>query len=254
MKRRTFLAGLLALVPLAGAGAELADTIARVKPSVVAIGTFQPTRNPAFQFRGTGFAVGDGTLVATNAHVLPESVNTAARETLVALYGASGDKPEVRELKPQATDAPHDLALLRMVGGQLPAVPLAADPPIREGGQYAFTGFPIATVLGFYPVTHRAMIASVVPIVLPAIRASQLDARAIRRITAGPFPVYQLDATAYPGNSGSPLYDPDSGEVIAIINMTFVKGTRESALSSPSGISYAIPVRHLRELLKQAER
>jgi len=36
--------------------------------------------------------------------------------------------------------------------------------------------------------------------------------------------------------------------------MTFVKGTRESALTSPTGISYAIPVRHLHELLKQTER
>ncbi len=27
-----------------------------------------------------------------------------------------------------------------------------------------------------------------------------------------------LDATAYPGNSGSPLYDPETGEVVGIIH------------------------------------
>jgi hypothetical protein len=31
--------------------------------------------------------------------------------------------------------------------------------------------------------------------------------------------------------------------------MVFVKGTKESALAQPSGISYAIPSRHLIELL-----
>ncbi|HET8877191.1 MAG TPA: serine protease, partial [Casimicrobiaceae bacterium] len=36
------------------------DTIARVKRSVVAVGTYERTRSPQFQFRGSGFAVGTG--------------------------------------------------------------------------------------------------------------------------------------------------------------------------------------------------
>jgi hypothetical protein len=32
--------------------------------------------------------------------------------------------------------------------------------------------------------------------------------------------------------------------------MVFVKGTRESALSQPSGIAYAIPVQPLKDLLQ----
>ena len=59
---------------------------------------------------------------------------------------------------------------------------------------------------------------------------------------------------AYPGNSGSPVYDVESGEVIGIINMVFVKATRESALSQPSGITYAIPVNHLQSLLEERGR
>ena len=39
----------------------------------------------------------------------------------------------------------------------------------------------------------------------------------------GSFDVYQLDATAYPGNSGSPLLDADSGKVLGVINSVFVK-------------------------------
>ena len=54
---------------------------------------------------------------------------------------------------------------------------------------------------------------------------------------------------AYPGNSGGPLFDPRSGSVVGVINMVLVKSTRESALSQPSGITYAIPGRHVLELM-----
>ena len=66
--------------------------------------------------------------------------------------------------------------------------------------------------------------------------------------------MFQLDATAYPGNSGSPVYDPATGEVIGVVNMVFVKGTKEAALAQPSGITYAIPSRYLIELLKASAR
>jgi S1-C subfamily serine protease len=29
---------------------------------------------------------------------------------------------------------------------------------------------------------------------------------------------------SYPGNSGSPLYDVNSGEVLGVLNMVFIKG------------------------------
>ncbi len=85
--RRRLLACALALPVVLGiapvARADLVSTLARVKPSVVAVGTYQRTRSPAFVFRGTGFAIGDGMLVATNAHVLPEEVDGARMEGLV---------------------------------------------------------------------------------------------------------------------------------------------------------------------------
>jgi hypothetical protein len=34
--------------------------------------------------------------------------------------------------------------------------------------------------------------------------------------------------------------------------MVFVKGTKETAITAPSGITYAIPARHLVELLAKA--
>ncbi|MDP5072164.1 MAG: serine protease, partial [Congregibacter sp.] len=65
-----------------------------------------------------------------------------------------------------------------------------------------------------------------------------------------PFDVYQLDAIAYPGNSGSAVYRVITGEVIGVMNSVFVKESRETLLSAPSGISFAIPVKHLRALLE----
>ena len=69
-----------------------------------------------------------------------------------------------------------------------------------------------------------------------------------------PFDVFQLDAIAYPGNSGSPVYHPDSGQVIGVVNSVYVKESKESALERPSGITYAIPVTWVRQLLLNAGR
>jgi len=66
----------------------------------------------------------------------------------------------------------------------------------------------------------------------------------------GSFDIFQLDATAYPGNSGSPLFDVDTGEVIGVISMVLIKGTKESALSQPSGITYAVPSNFLLDILR----
>ena len=231
--------------------AGLPEAVAMLKPSVVAVGTYDALANPRFNFRGTGFIVGDGRQLATNAHVIPEE--TALRQRLVLQIAgnrsASGDRaPETRQLTVLAVDPVHDLALLQIAGSPLPAVTLA-DGSAREGQAVAFTGFPIGGLLGFSPVTHRATISSITPIALPPPNARQLDAAAVSRLRQAPFDIYQLDGTAYPGNSGGPLFDAETGQVLGVVNMVLVKGSRESVLSQPSGISYAIPIRFLRELL-----
>ncbi len=233
--------------------AALADnsvsTIERVKGSVVAVGTFERTRSPAFQFRATGFAVGDGSLIATNAHVLPAVLNSERRETLVVLVPAPGREPQVREAREVAVDTGTDLALLKINGPPLPGLKLGSLDAVREGQSILFTGFPIGAVLGIFAVTHRGMVAAITPIAIPPAAAAQLNPRLMQRLTTGSFPVLQLDATAYPGNSGSPVYDPDSGDVLGIVNKVFVQGTKESVLTQPSGITYAIPAKHLQALL-----
>ena len=232
------------------AGTDLSGTLRQVKPSIVAVGTYQRTRSPAFRFRGTGFVVGDGTAVATNAHVLPEKLDRGGMEALVVVVPNDAHTGTVRPVSPAAADRNRDLAILKLEGGPpLPALRLAGGALVQEGQEVAFTGFPIGNVIGLTPVTHRGIVSAITPIGIPQANARDLNPTLVRRLSGDAFRVYQLDATAYPGNSGSPLYHPGSGEVLGVLNMVFVKSTKENVLSDPSGISYAIPVEYLRALL-----
>lgn len=258
--RRAGLVAAIAVVAAAlpdPAAAQTAQaTIERVKPSILAIGTFQATRVPQFNFRGTGFVVGDGTLAATNAHVIPATLEPGADpELLVAVLPAGdGSRVAMRKLRRAAIDADHDLALMKMEGAPLSPLALRDSAGVVEGDSLLFTGFPIGGALGLFPATHRAMIAAVAPIAIPSLSGQRLDAKSIRRLRDSAFSMFQLDATAFPGNSGSPLYDPVSGEVVGVLNMVFVKGTKEAALTQPSGISYAVPSRFLIDLLARARQ
>jgi S1-C subfamily serine protease len=240
----------LLLAPLAPARAELTKTIPLVKRSVVGVGTELRTRSPAIAFFGTGFVVGDGLSVVTNAHVVPPVSGEAGKETLgIVLRERNG--LAFRQARLVAIDREHDLAHLRIEGEPLPALQLGEPDQVVEGSALAFTGFPLGMVLGLHPATHRATLAAITPIVTPSLSSRKLDARAISQLARSGFDIYQLDGTAYPGNSGSPVYDPDTGVVQAVINMVFVKGLKETAISAPSGITYAIPVRYVHALLQQ---
>jgi len=243
---------LLGLGPVP-AQAGLEELIVSAKPSVVAVGVFNPTGSPRFAFRGSGFVVGAGNFVVTNAHVLPEVIPPGGSEgslVVVVPTQSGGSATAGRGATLLGRDREHDLALLRIDGAPLPALALAEEPRAREGASVAIIGFPIGGALGFTPVTHRGIISSITAIALPAPGAQSLNAQAINRLRQGSFDIYQLDATAYPGNSGGPVLDVESGKVIAVINMVLVKGSKETAISHPSGISYAIPVRFVSELLK----
>ena len=232
------------------AQAELRDTLERIKPSIVALGLFKPLGSPQFTMRGTGFVVGDGNTVATNAHVVAGATADQEGTGLVAQVHSSNGESPLRRAKVLAIDQEHDLAVLRLEGQPLPKMSLRGMETVREGDSVAFTGFPIGAALGFFPVTHRGSISAIAPIVLPAANAQNLNVSVIRRAKSGAFKIYQMDATAYPGNSGSPVYDPETGEVIGVMNMVFIKSTREAALSQPSGIAYAIPADYLADLLR----
>jgi len=242
---------MLAALAAGSARGALPDTVERLKASVVVVGQYQPTASPRFNSTGAGFAVADGRFVVTNAHVITAAKLDTPNASLMLLMRISPTQLEQRQASVLDTDADHDLSLLRIDGKPLPPIVLGDSDKVREGQAVAFTGFPIGGALGFSPVTHRGIISSITPIALPSPVARDLSSKTIARLREGVFDIFQLDATAYPGNSGGPLYDPESGQVIGIVNMVFVKGTKESMLSQPSGITYAIPAKFIVEMLRK---
>lgn len=231
--------------------AQLPETVARIKPAVVLVGTYLATDNPRFKFLGTGFVVAGGLRVVTNAHVASRVDTAAADGPLLAVQvPAALGAWSLRQAKILEINAQQDLALLQLDGPPAAAtLSVAPSDVVREGDDLAFMGFPVGGLLGFSTVTHRATVSSITTMALPSPTDQQLSGRAIRSLRVDPIQIFQLDGTAYPGNSGGPLFDPRTGGVVGVVNMVLVKTTRESALSQPSGISYAIPSRYVLEML-----
>ncbi|MBV8621870.1 MAG: trypsin-like peptidase domain-containing protein [Herbaspirillum sp.] len=247
--RALLLLPVLGLLVCGAAGAaDLVQTIQTVKPSIVGIGTYLALRSPAVSFVGTGFVVGDGLTVITNAHVVPAVIDDERKETLRVLVPKGGGAAEPREAVLVSIDKLHDLAVLKMSGPPLPALRVGDSATAREGQMLAFTGFPLTSILGFHPVTHRGMVSAITVVATPAPNSRTLDAKAIVQLQRSAYEVFQLDGTAYPGFSGSPLYDPETGVVLGVINKV-LNATKESAITAPSGITYAIPGNFIRDLL-----
>jgi S1-C subfamily serine protease len=230
---------------------SLPNTVVTIKRSIVGVGSYLPTRSPAVNFVGTGFVVGDGLTVITNSHVVPEMIDSEHKEQLGIVLPA-GEGVSFREAKLEVRDRDHDLARLRLSGPPLPAMQLGDSATVEEGQELAFTGFPLGMVLGLHPATHHALISAITPAVMPVRNSRHLDARSVAELRQSGFNLFQLDATAYPGNSGSPLFDPATGMVLGIVNMGLVKGTKENAIANPSGITYAVPVQYIHALLQRA--
>lgn len=228
---------------------NLPSLIKKIKPSIVGVGTYARLRRPPSKLSGTGFVVADGRYVITNYHVLPKDPNKDKREKLVVFY-RNNKKIVYRSVKIIDTDPKHDLALLKLINAKLSPLTINQRFKPEEGEAIFFTGFPLGAVLGLYPVTHQGIISAISPIGIPVPSSAHLSSKIIRHLKQ-PYMVYQLDATAYPGNSGSPLLSKKTKQVIGVINKVFIKESKESLLQKPSGITYAIPAEHILSLLRK---
>jgi len=227
----------------------LVSTIQQVKPSIVAVGSYYLKDVPKARFFGTGFAVGHGRHVITNYHVL-EKIAEEKRDRYLRIFHRQLDSLGVAaEIVVQ--DEKHDLAVLKLSHGRLPPLGLGDSSRVREGQDIAFTGYPIGFVLGLNPTTHTGIISAIAPIILPSPTAKAIQGKHVAYLR-DPFEIFQIDAEAFPGNSGSPLYLTRSGEVVGVVNMVFVHDKKENLLKEPTGITYAIPINHARALLAEA--
>jgi serine protease Do len=232
---------------------DLPKIVREAKGSVLAVGTFAPLRNPQFRFAGTGFVIGDGLTLVTNAHLVPQTLDVPGKEVIAVARAKGGGGTDIESFTAEVIkiDRGDDLAVLRIKSEvALPALRLAKSERLEEGTGIAMLGYPLGVTLGLIPAVHRGVVSALAPLAVPKLNSQQVDARTIRRMRGDvENTIYQLDAVAYPGNSGSPLLSTTTGEVVGIINAGLVKGTREAAATNPTGISYAVPVDSLHKLL-----
>ncbi len=245
---RLIVLSLTLLMPAQLRAESFVDIIARVKPGIVGIGSHNPLARPPNDLNGTGLVVGDGNHVVTAYHVV-EGVAKLARGQLSVFIG-QGERAAVRGATLVAHDELYDMALLKVDGKPLVPLKLHRGDRVPDGTGIAFTGFPVGAVYGLYPATHRGIVAASTPMARPLVTAGELTPEMIHRLQER-IVVYQLDATAFPGNSGGPVYSDTTGEVIAILNSTFVKRSKESVFTRPSGVSFAIPISHALRLMRR---
>jgi S1-C subfamily serine protease len=242
---------LVALLGGSAAASDLYQTVRKVKPSIVAVGTHMVLRRQQDVLKGTGFVVGNGRHVVTNSHVVPRRLDEGRREQVAVYLAGKGGRLEMRKAQVVKRDVVHDLCLLRFDGSRIRPLRLGNSSKVREGKLVAFTGYPILNVLWLYPATHEGIVSAIAPIALTPDLELLPEGRRLQKIIR-PFQAFWLDATAYPGNSGSPLYAADSGRVVGVVNGVRRGPGGSSPIENPSGISYAVPVRYVRNLLKIA--
>jgi S1-C subfamily serine protease len=172
-------------VPLLDAYSKaVTEAVDRVGPSVVRV----QARKAGQAGSGSGVVLSPDGLIVTNSHVVHGN-----RE--VRIVTAAGDDVAARLL---GDDPDTDIALLRTVGGTLPAVTLGNSKALRRGQ----IGIAIGNPLGFESTVTAGIISAV--------------GRSLRSTTGRLIEdVVQTDAALNPGNSGGALAN-SAGEVIGI--------------------------------------
>jgi len=244
------------LACLAGAGwageplASLPDTVAKVRQCVGAVGTYNPANHPPMEFSASGFFIDSKGYFLTANHAIEAIVKRRRLADLrVFLPGDKERKGHMAVLV--STEPRYDVALLRVEGPAFSALGIGDSTEVREGQSVALPGFPFGFLLGLHPSTSAGIISSISPIAIPVVNTRMLDPAMIEALRS-PFDVFQLDATAYPGHSGAPLFDVATGRVLGVVNSAFIRKTKEKVISS--GISYAIPIHLAKRLVDDARK
>ncbi len=169
---------------------SIADVVAMVKPSVVAITVEIVNFGFTDEGGGSGWIIDESGIIVTNAHVVSEAVS-------ITVTLDDGRVIPV-DMSTVAIDVQTDLAVLKVdVDGLLPAVAVGDSSKLRIGDWVVAIG----NSLGF---GTRATLGIV----------SQNDVK-IGDELGQPLKLIETDAAINPGNSGGPLVNM-AGEVIGI--------------------------------------
>ena len=180
--------------PAPSAPSDLSSIVATAKPAVVFIVALGPSGTQS----GSGFVIASSaseTTVVTANHVVEG-------ETQVDVIFDSNERERytARIIK---RDHLRDVAVLSVNIGNRPILKLAPIESIREGMNIALIGYPMATI-AFKKINGDALRPSIHGGIVSAIRLNG--------------ELVQFDAATYHGDSGAPILDARTGNVIAIVH------------------------------------
>jgi serine protease Do len=193
----------------------LADLAERLRPALVHVrvrrGAVKDDEDDARRTSGSGFVIDERGFVVTNAHVIENA------ESIVVRLSDGRRVPG----KVIGKDNRVDLALLRIDGTDLQALPLGDSNRVRVGEFVLALGHP-------FNLEHSVSFGIV------SRKGAPLT------VAAPGFDFIQTDAAINPGNSGGPLVNM-AGEVVGVNSMAARNGS----------IGFAIPSNLVRMLVPQ---
>jgi serine protease Do len=211
----------LAPAPKAFGLPTFSELAAKADPAVVFIETEQAMfghgRRIVAGGVGTGFVFDPSGLILTNHHVV------ASATRIDAVFG----EEDRRRVTVVGSDAPTDIAVLRVEGNDLPHLELGDSSQSKVGDWVVAIGNP-------FGLSHTVSAG-----ILSAKGRTRSDVKGLD--PSGYYDYLQTDASINPGNSGGPLLDL-AGRVIGI--NTAIKPEANS-------IGFAIPIDMVRELIPQ---
>ncbi len=176
--------------------------------------------------QGSGVVIDSRGFVITNAHVVNPEKNITTDNLLIVLSFVDG---EMVFAKVQRIDFQWDLALLKIEKAkEYPAIVRAADDDLLIGEKVIAIGSAFgnshSVTSGILSGVHRD------------VRVRNIDSPGTHELSG----LLQTDAAINPGNSGGPLLNIDG----------YLIGINSATLEAADGISYAIPVAQVNEILR----
>ena len=93
----------------------LVETIKKVKPSIIAVGTYHPLSKPAVRFYGTGFVFSKNGYAITAEHVISAINRKGGADNVYAFFPAVGNSKKFRA-RVISENVKYDLAIIKLKG------------------------------------------------------------------------------------------------------------------------------------------
>jgi hypothetical protein len=193
---------------------------------------------------GSGFVVSPYGHILTNHHVVSGAELTVVRAGTeyqvrlevdrieVGLPGRPGTGPTRLVATVDAVDPERDLALLSVLGADLPHMPFGDSDALEPGQPVEVRGYPFGRQVEVAKATATDL--------LPQVSVSRGSVAALRTDDQGVLTYIQTDAVVNPGSSGGPVLDQD-GFVVGVVRMK---------LSGGPGVGFAIPINQVKDFLE----